>query len=192
MDFHSPTYGKLSFRQMFGSLVDYMSEVPDQQYHLIIGTDSLLSDQTCFVTAVIVHRVGHGGRYFYRKMFNRKMESLRQRILFERPSAWKPPGFSARNSPGMVIPSCLWRFTSTSGPMGTPSGSSARWWAWSPDQAISRSPSRTRTGRAKSRTNTPNRRNRGNGKSRKREEHRYFGCSHRASAFPCFRVSVSH
>ena len=35
------------------------------------------------MTAVIVHRVGHGGRYFYRKMLNRKMESLRQRILFE-------------------------------------------------------------------------------------------------------------
>lgn len=83
MDFHSPTYGKLSFHQMFARLVDYMSEDPEQRYHLIIGTDSLLSDRTCFVTAIIVHRVGHGGRYFYRKMFNRKMESLRQRILVE-------------------------------------------------------------------------------------------------------------
>jgi len=68
---------------MFDRLVEYMSEESDQHYHLIIGTDSLLSEKTCFVTAIIVHRVGHGGRYFYRKMFNRKMESLRQRILFE-------------------------------------------------------------------------------------------------------------
>src|SRR5205823_14557251 len=83
MDFHSPTYGKLSFRQMFGSLVGYMSEDPEQQYHLIIGTDSLLSDRTSFVTAVIVHHVGNGGRYSYRNMFNRKIESMRQRILFE-------------------------------------------------------------------------------------------------------------
>lgn len=83
MEFVSPTFGKLSFRQMFANLVGYVSEDPDQQYHLIIGTDSLLSDRTCFVTAVIIHRVGHGGRYFYRKMYNRKMESLRQRILFE-------------------------------------------------------------------------------------------------------------
>ncbi len=83
MDFNSPTYGKLSFQGMFDRLVDYMSEDSDQHYHLIIGTDSLLSDKTCFVTAVIVHRVGHGGRYFYRKLLNRKMESLRQRILFE-------------------------------------------------------------------------------------------------------------
>lgn len=83
MDFISPTFGKLTFRQMFQDLVGYMREQPDQQYHLIIGTDSLLSERTCFVTAVIIHRVGHGGRYFYRKAYNRKMESLRQRILYE-------------------------------------------------------------------------------------------------------------
>lgn len=83
MEFISPTSGRLSFRQMFEHLVGYMSAVPDQKYNLIIGTDSLLSDKTCFVTAIIVHRVGHGGRYFYRKQLNRKMESLRQRILFE-------------------------------------------------------------------------------------------------------------
>src|SRR2546428_13025851 len=68
---------------MLGIWVTYMSEVPARQPPLIIGPDSLPSDQPCFVTAVIVHRVGHGGRYSYRKMFNRKMESLRQRILFE-------------------------------------------------------------------------------------------------------------
>lgn len=83
MEFVSPTVGKLSFRQMFDQLVGYMSEVPDQRYNLIIGTDSLLSEKTSFVTAIVVHRVGHGGRYFYRKQVNRKMESLRQRILFE-------------------------------------------------------------------------------------------------------------
>ncbi|HXF82090.1 MAG TPA: ribonuclease H-like YkuK family protein [bacterium] len=83
LEFISPTSGKVSFRQMFEQIVAYMSEEPDQAYHLIIGTDSLLSDQTCFVTAVIIHRLGHGGRYFYRKMYNRKMDSLRQRIFFE-------------------------------------------------------------------------------------------------------------
>ncbi|MBI3976397.1 MAG: ribonuclease H-like YkuK family protein [Armatimonadetes bacterium] len=83
MDFVSPTHGKLRFDEMFGRLVGFMEEEPDQQYHLIIGTDSLLSEDTTFVTAIVVHRVGHGGRYFYRKQRNRKMESLRQRILFE-------------------------------------------------------------------------------------------------------------
>lgn len=83
MEFVSPTEGRLTFQGMFRSLVGYVKAEPDQHYHLIIGTDSLLSDDTTFVTAVIVHRVGRGGRYFYRRFRNRKIESLRQRILFE-------------------------------------------------------------------------------------------------------------
>jgi len=101
MDFVSPTHGKLAFDQMFSRLVGYMEEEPDQKYHLIIGTDSLLGEDTTFVTAIVVHRVGHGGRYFYRKQRNRKMESLRQRILFETSlsleSASKIAGELARN-----------------------------------------------------------------------------------------------
>ncbi len=83
MEFISPTYGRLSFERMFQQIVDYMQHEPDQRYNLIIGTDSLLGDDTCFVTAVVIHRVGHGGRYFYHRFRNRKIESLRQRILFE-------------------------------------------------------------------------------------------------------------
>ncbi len=83
MEFVSPTYGRLSFDRMFQQIVGYMREQPEQPYHLIIGTDSLLGDDTCFVTAVVIHRVGHGGRYFYHKFRNRKIASLRQRILFE-------------------------------------------------------------------------------------------------------------
>ena len=83
MEFISPTYGKLSFQRMFQQIVDYMEEEPAHKYNLIIGTDSLLGDDTCFVTAIIIHRVGRGGRYFYHRFRNRKMESLRQRILYE-------------------------------------------------------------------------------------------------------------
>lgn len=83
MEFVSPTTGRLTFQEMFNQLVGYMENDPDQHYHLIIGTDSLLSDDTTFVTAIIVHKVGRGGRYFYRKFRNRKIDSLRQRIFFE-------------------------------------------------------------------------------------------------------------
>lgn len=83
VEFVSPTLGQLSFGEMFRHLVGYMEDEPDQRYHVIIGTDSILADDTNFVTAVIVHKVGHGGRYFYRKFRNRKIASLRQRILFE-------------------------------------------------------------------------------------------------------------
>lgn len=101
MEYFSPTHGKLHFDEMFRRLVGFVEEEPDLQYHLIIGTDSLLAEDTTFVTAIVVHRVGHGGRYFYRKMRNRKIESLRQRILFETSlsleTASKIAGEMARN-----------------------------------------------------------------------------------------------
>jgi predicted RNase H-related nuclease YkuK (DUF458 family) len=83
MEYVSPSLGRLSFDEMFRHLVAFVEEEPERQYHLIVGTDSLVSDQTCFVTAIVIHRVGQGGRYFYRKQHNRKIDSLRQRILYE-------------------------------------------------------------------------------------------------------------
>lgn len=82
-EFVSPTSGLLSFDKMFAVVVDYMKEDPRQTYSLIIGTDSFLNSETLFVSAVIIHRVGHGGRYFYKKTPRRKMDSLRQRIFYE-------------------------------------------------------------------------------------------------------------
>lgn len=82
-EFISPTSGVLSFDEMFAMVVDYINQSPDQTYNLIIGTDSFLNSETLFVSAVIIHRVGHGGRYFYKKNPRRKMENLKQRIFFE-------------------------------------------------------------------------------------------------------------
>lgn len=82
-EFISPTSGVLSFDEMFASVVDYINQVPGQTYNLIIGTDSFLNSETLFVSAVIIHRVGHGGKYFYKKNPRRKMENLKQRIFFE-------------------------------------------------------------------------------------------------------------
>jgi len=83
MEFVSPTKGPLGFEQMFSALVEYIEEDTDHQYNLIIGTDSMLTEETTFVTAVVIHRVGRGGRYFYRKEKRRKIDSLRQRMFYE-------------------------------------------------------------------------------------------------------------
>lgn len=83
MDFVSPTFGGLSFEGVFKRLIEYIEEDPHHRYNLIIGTDSILSTETLFVSAIVIHRVGHGGRYFYRRFRRRKMESLRQRIFYE-------------------------------------------------------------------------------------------------------------
>ncbi|MDH7478973.1 MAG: ribonuclease H-like YkuK family protein, partial [Syntrophomonadaceae bacterium] len=46
-------------------------------------TDSQSRNDTCLVTAVVVHRVGKGARYYYRKKSQRKIKSLRQKIFYE-------------------------------------------------------------------------------------------------------------
>lgn len=68
---------------MFADIIGYIHEVPEARYKLIIGTDSQLSEETCFVTAVIVHRQGKGGRYYYARHYQRISRSLRQRIFYE-------------------------------------------------------------------------------------------------------------
>jgi len=85
MDFFSPTRGELDFEAVFQDLAAYTSRFPEDNYKLIIGTDShsFQNSEVVFVTAIIVHRVGKGGRFFFRKQKNRYMESLRQRIYYE-------------------------------------------------------------------------------------------------------------
>lgn len=83
-DFHSPSRGRVSFGQMVESILDVVGAEPDRSHRLIVGTDSVLRQgHTMFVTAVLVHRVGSGGRYFYRRVRERAMNSLRQRMLHE-------------------------------------------------------------------------------------------------------------
>lgn len=82
-EFTSPSFGRMSFDEMFSRMIEYMRENGGQKYNLIIGTDSFLNTDTLFVSAVIIHKVGHGGRYFYKKMHRRKIENMRQRIFYE-------------------------------------------------------------------------------------------------------------
>lgn len=80
----SPTKGRLSFEEMMAEMMDYITGVPTSEYRIIIGSDSqVMKGRTCFITAVIVHRLGKGARYFYRRRLHRKISSLRQKIFFE-------------------------------------------------------------------------------------------------------------
>ncbi len=85
MLFISPTKGKMTLEETFDEVVSYIEQRPREQYKLIIGTDSHvhLGSEVIFVTAVIIHRVGKGGRYFFCRDKQRFVESFRQRILFE-------------------------------------------------------------------------------------------------------------
>ncbi|ACA58615.1 protein of unknown function DUF458 [Candidatus Desulforudis audaxviator MP104C] len=84
MYLNSPTKGQLTFDQMMSDMMRYITGLPSSSYRIIIGTDSqVVKGSTHFISAVIVHRLGKGARYYYRKKTHRKIKSLRQKIFFE-------------------------------------------------------------------------------------------------------------
>ncbi|WP_318036510.1 ribonuclease H-like YkuK family protein [Candidatus Contubernalis alkalaceticus] len=83
MEFVSPTKGVMTFEEMFKDIINYVNEQPKEQYKLITGSDSQMKESAIFVTAIIIHRVGKGARYYFHKQKHRYMESLRQRIYYE-------------------------------------------------------------------------------------------------------------
>ncbi|HHT28612.1 MAG TPA: hypothetical protein GXZ82_15415 [Firmicutes bacterium] len=83
MRYISPTRGPMDFQTMFLDIMEYVQDAPAARHRLIIGTDSQLGADTCFVTAVVVHRIGKGGRYYYARTWEKTNRSLRQRIFYE-------------------------------------------------------------------------------------------------------------
>jgi len=83
MYFVSPSKGRMNFDEMMRDIINYIKGIPTSSYKIIIGSDSQVKRETSFVTAVIVHRLGKGARYYYRKKTQRKIKSLRQKIFYE-------------------------------------------------------------------------------------------------------------
>ncbi|GAQ24803.1 MULTISPECIES: ribonuclease H-like YkuK family protein [Tepidanaerobacter] len=83
MNFINPTKGKMSISRMVQDIVAFMEEDPSAEYKLIVGTDSQSGENTCFVTAVIIHRVGRGARYYYYRKYIPHVRNLRHKIFTE-------------------------------------------------------------------------------------------------------------
>ena len=83
--FHSPTYGILTIAQIINRISEFVRAVPDQKYRIIIGTDSQSHNGTGvdFVTALVVHRVGGGGIYFWKGYKKNRPYMLKERIYEE-------------------------------------------------------------------------------------------------------------
>lgn len=79
----SPTKGRLTFKEMMADIMNFITGLPTSSYKIIIGSDSQVREETCVITAVIVHRLGKGGRYYYARTIHRKIKSLRQKIFYE-------------------------------------------------------------------------------------------------------------
>jgi predicted RNase H-related nuclease YkuK (DUF458 family) len=84
--YHSPTLGRLTFSEVIEEIVAMMASAPTDLFSIVVGTDSqTYYGEAEYVTAIVVHRVGKGGRYFWRRVVERKPKTLRDRIWRE---AW--------------------------------------------------------------------------------------------------------
>ena len=83
--FQSPSFGPVTLDTMRTTILQFLIEEKTEEYQIIIGTDSQPHNGSGvdFVTAVVVHRKGHGGIYFWKRVVHKKKYVLRQRMYEE-------------------------------------------------------------------------------------------------------------
>ncbi len=87
--FHSATYGDIALKDVFLKIKSFLEKDPNAAYSLVIGTDSherfySKSEKSLYlVTAVVVHRKGFGGQYFWTAKKISNIKTLRDKIYAE-------------------------------------------------------------------------------------------------------------
>ncbi|MCL5733367.1 MAG: ribonuclease H-like YkuK family protein [Patescibacteria group bacterium] len=76
---------QLPISKIIEEIKSFMKEDRERQYKIIVGTDSERTPQNSadFVTALVVYRVGNGGRYFWRRQKIGNIYNLHDRIIRE-------------------------------------------------------------------------------------------------------------
>jgi uncharacterized protein len=99
---NSLTHGVINIEESIQVIKKFLEEKPDAEYSLVIGTDSHEKDTRLpaskrsdsrqdngisktinLVTAVLVHRRGFGGKYFWRRKNASNIHTLREKIYAE-------------------------------------------------------------------------------------------------------------
>lgn len=86
--FRSPSNGPVSVSRVIKEIAEFVEEEPSSFYRVVIGTDSQAKringkSEIDFVTAVVVHRIGKGAKYFWRRDRVTKKPVLREKIYTE-------------------------------------------------------------------------------------------------------------
>ena len=88
--FQSVTHGELSIIEVIKLIKSFLEEEPDSVYSLVVGTDSHEKNSSPnrkhvinLVTAILVHRRGFGGKYFWRRKEVPNIHTLREKIYAE-------------------------------------------------------------------------------------------------------------
>ena len=92
--FNSPTYGQIPYDGVIEKLAAYIRQDTHFKYKVIVGTDSENRNGGAdFVTAIIIHRIGKGGLYFWRRTHAKNVIAMADRIAketqFSIELAWK-------------------------------------------------------------------------------------------------------
>lgn len=91
---NSLTHGEIAIKESIRLIKSFLEERPFSEYSLVIGTDSHEKENNgadsgagaktiSLVTAVLVHRKGFGGKYFWRRRSLSNIHSLREKIYAE-------------------------------------------------------------------------------------------------------------
>ena len=76
----------MTFDDVISTIVSEMADGSKEQFELLIGTDSSTSNNNLdLVSAIVLHKIGRGGRYFWTRKRERRTPSLRHQIWRE---AW--------------------------------------------------------------------------------------------------------
>lgn len=87
-NFENPTLGKLSLARVSKEITKFIKADPQCSYRLVIGSDSQEKrlngkKELNLVGAVVIHRLGKGGRYFYQRQKRKQPHSIREKIYTE-------------------------------------------------------------------------------------------------------------
>lgn len=86
--FISPTKGKRSSEVLIEDIAQYIEADPEQFYRLIIGSDSHVHSHNGaknlkLITAIVIHKIGFGGKYFWQAKILNNPRSIRDKIYAE-------------------------------------------------------------------------------------------------------------
>lgn len=83
--FNSPLGVRMDMEQVVEEIKRFAQDDPRYKYAVIIGTDSeaVNEKEGDFVTAIVVRRIGNGGKYFWRRFKQGPFHTLRNRIINE-------------------------------------------------------------------------------------------------------------
>lgn len=74
---------EMAFSEVMENIALFVKEEPDREYRVIVGSDSEGYGMVAYATAIVIHRVGSGGRAYIAKNIVKTPRSLRSKIYNE-------------------------------------------------------------------------------------------------------------